>query len=480
MHMKPLNRTSAHAAVILILGCAAISMAQVHPNKTPQPAAGQEGGATPAVGPPPAPVGTPPPASGASSNQPADRDWKLANEPLLLLPEADQNLLQTAPPHLSIPHIKSLVEDLAQRDVAAAVPDSGRSNCTDKSEPWIIQTAVWDPDKDDKPVRVETYLYDPKKPPKVQKDLQRTRVYGSKKACFVLLAYVSAAAQNGAPAANMNSLLHSQGQLAAGDASTFMAIGGAPANGKDAAGPAVYVRKVQASIGQFYAAKAKTPAPLQDLIYLLTLSKFAQGLVPGKTSTTSAWIFGLNQVDNLPDPSDMWAQTGRPGSEFNPTAFTPYSAEVQFDNEGYYWYDFSVSFPVNKVDALEYNQGDSTVRTRQVDLKAVYATGNLFLHKADIKDPTTLWVPRLLFGIGIQGKPFDRMFVGAGFGFGFLHWAPLQAVQPFAGLGFNRVSQVQGTGASAVVEGRTIHKLVVGINVPVKSVVDRLKSSSGK
>ena len=130
------------------------------------------------------------------------------------------------------------------------------------------------------------------------------------------------------------------------------------------------------------------------------------------------------------------------------------------------------------MDALEYNEGDNNVQTKQVDLKAVYATANLFLMKGDIKDPSTLWVPRLLFGIGIRGKAFDRMFVGAGFGFGFLHWAPLQAVQPFAGLSFNRIYVKQGAGTSAILEGHTVHKLVVGINIPVKSVVDRLKSNN--
>ena len=217
-------------------------------------------------------------------------------------------------------------------------------------------------------------------------------------------------------------------------------------------------------------------APLQDLKDLLSLAKSGQSGGAKRTDTAPTWIFGLNQVDSLPVPSDMWMQTGRPGSEFNPTDFTPFSPEVQFDNEGYYWYDFSIALPLNSVDALEYNENDNLVQTKQVDLKTVYATANLFLKKADIKDHATLWVPRLLFGIGIRGKPYDRMFVGGGFGFGFLHWAPLQAVQPFAGLSFNRIYVKEGTGATAVQVGHTVHKLVVGINVPVKSVVDRLKS----
>ncbi|MBS1858523.1 MAG: hypothetical protein JST11_24355 [Acidobacteria bacterium] len=484
--MRSTKRVAASAAVLLMLSGASLSLAQaVNPQKKPQPS-GDTGGPTSSDDTTAGPKGTAP-AGGGGNDQPADRQWKLANEPLMLLPAADQNLPKTKPPYLAVPDIQALIKDLAARNVAGVVPDSDRKNCTDPTEPWIIQAAVWSADKDDKPARVETYLYDPRKPPAKQEDLQRTRIYGSKKACFVLLVYASAASREAVRAAatrnpqtqaNVAKLLRGPDELASGDAKAFMPVAGEPGVGDRGAGEGLFVRKLHAATGQFYAAKGKTAAPLQDLISLLSLGKFLQGKSGGTTATAPVWIFGLNEVDDLPEPSDLWLQTGRPGPEVNPTAFTPYSPEVQFDNEGYYWYDFSVAFPVNKVDALEYNQGDSVVQTRQVDLKAVYATGNLFLHKADIKDPSTLWVPRLLFGIGIQGKPFDRMFVGAGFGFGFLHWAPLQAVQPFAGLSFNRVAQVEGSGSSAVVASRTIHKLVVGINVPVKSVVDRLKSSS--
>jgi hypothetical protein len=463
---------------ILMLACAVGSgMAQGNVKKgAPQKGAG---GATPAAGAPALPGGSAngAPAGGAAdSNKPADREWKLVNQPLMLLPPDDQKLLSTRPPHLDMKNVKALVDDLRTRDVVPPVPDSDRKNCTDKSAPWIIQTAVFDTTQDDaKPVRVETYLYDPRKPPKEQKDLQRTRIYGSKTACFMLAAYVAAAAVE---SPGGRSLARGDSQLGS-DGADFKPMPGEPGTNGGTAGPAVYVKKANLKFAQFYAAKQKTPAPLQDFENLLTLAGVLQSAQAdkGPTPTVPTWIFGLNQVDNLPLPSDMWLQTGAPGGEFNPTDFTTLSKEVQFDNEGYYWYDFSITLPVNKVDALEYNGGDSTVQTKQTDLKTVYATANLFLMKADIKDPSTLWVPRLLFGIGIRGKPYDRMFVGAGFGFGFLHWAPLQAVQPFAGLSFNRTYVKDGTGTSTVLTGRSVRKLVIGINVPVKSVADRLKSS---
>ncbi len=464
---------------ILALACTtAGSMAQddspmtIKPVKTPK----EVGGATDAKGSPTQPGGNAATTQKSSGNKPADRDWKLANEPFLWLPEKDQNLLSAKPPHIKLSNISAMVADLSALDVAGATPDaSDRKNCSDKTIPWIIQTAVWAPGSDAKPARVETYLYDAAKPPKQQKDLQRTRIYGSKKTCYVLLAYVSAAAIE--PESNV--VAHDRSTLGS-DGQDFIELAGEPRTKGQAIGK-IEVRKGQVAIGQFFAAKKKTPAPLQDLKDLLSFTVKGQASGTGaKTPVTSTWIFGLTELDNLPVPSDLWVQTGIPGTDYNPTDFTSLSEEVQFDNEGYYWYDFSIAFPLNKVDALEYNENDNNVQTRQVDLKTVYATANLFLMKADIKDPSTLWVPRLLFGIGIRGHPYDRMFVGAGFGFGFIHWAPLEAIQPFAGLSFNRIYVKQGTETSAILAGHTVHKLAVGINIPVKSVVDSLKNNSSK
>jgi hypothetical protein len=438
------------------------------------------GGSTPPGKTAPRPTGTSK-AGDNTDNKPAQRDWKLANQPAMLLPDADQGKLTDGKaPFLPYAKAEALVADLAglKLKVAATLKDSmgstDRKDCTDPSIPWIIQAAVFDPENPAAltPARVETYLYSSKSKPAKQEDLQKTRIYASQKACFVLLVRGDVAvdtAQN--PISNPE-------RLEGSDAANFTPLPPFRAPGKEQTGHEVFVRKLHANAGQFYAAKKKTPAPLQDLEDLLKFAGLFQATrAGGPVATKPMWIFGMNQIDNLPVPSDMWVQTGKPGSEVNPTAFTPFAPEVQFDNEGYYWYDFSVTFPLNKVDALEYNENDSNVQTKQVDLKTVYATANLFFQKADIKNPSTLWMPRLLFGIGIRGKPYDRMFVGAGFGLNkIIKWAPLAAAQPFAGLGFNRVYVKDGTGAAAVLKGREIRKLVVGINVPVKSVVDRLKA----
>jgi hypothetical protein len=372
-------------------------------------------------------------------------------------------------PFLTWNNAQGLVTDLLGQPLAATLQDKmrtpDRKGCTDASIPWIIQAVVFDPEKPDDitPAATETYLYLAKKAPTKQEDLQKTRIYGSSKACFVLLVYGAVAVDDTGALDDAN--LTPLPPVARKEEVT-------PKDGH------VFVRSLHAAVGQFYAAKKKTPAPLQDLLYLLQLSGFGQA---GKAAVPvkPMWLVGMEEVDNLPEPSDMWVQAGRPGGKTNPTAFTPVAPEVQFDNEGYYWYDFSVTFPLNKVDALEYNQNDNNVQTRQVDLKTVYATANVFLGRADIKDPATLWRPRLLFGIGIRGKPYDRMFVGAGFGLNkFIKWSPLASVQPFAGLSFNRVYQKEGTGTAAVLRGREVRKLVIGINLPVKSVVDRMKSNS--
>lgn len=450
-------------------------------NPAPKGRGGTKGGSgsTPSNPAPTGPAGAAT-GAGAGDDKPAQRKWKLANQPIGLLPAAEQAKLNVSSPFIEAGKAKDLVTGMSKLQLVGTLPKamqtSNRKGCNDASIPWIIQTVAFDPEAADAttPAAVETYLYLPSKPPAKQEDLQKTRIYGSKKGCFALLVY-------GAVAVNADGVpISDPAQLAGSNAADFRALPPVPKDTKPVAkGGQVFVPAKHAAVGQFYAAKKKTPAPLQDLIYLLQLAGFAEGAQDKPAvKVRHMWLVSTQEIDELPVPSDMWVQCGNPGSAINPTAFKPFAPEVQFDNEGYYWYDFSVTFPLNKVDALEYNENDSIVQTKQVDLKTVYATGNIFLGPADIKDPPTLWRPRLLFGIGLRGKPYDRMFVGAGFGLNkFIKWSPLEAVQPFAGLSFNRVYEKDGSGTAAVLRGREIRKLVVGINVPVKSVVDRLKNS---
>jgi hypothetical protein len=467
---------AAYVIAYLMLLCAFSTMSAQNAGKGGKDTKAQSGETPPPADAPAPPKGTPKAAATTDDSKPAERDWKLANVPVRLW-EGDAPVLHAdRSPFVHWDEIAKVVQALAafatNNPLKAAMTGDNRKECTDVTIPWIVQAAVLSNDLPDPATpAVETYLYWAKQPPKKQEDLEKTRIYGQQKACFALLVYGEVAARI---KGTERVAVSSQEEIAGSDRPSFKEL-----SAGRLAGGGVWVRSTDLSVGQFYAAKKKTPAPLQDLIALLGLGKALAQVAPTPepVPTLRRWLVGTNQIENLPVPSDMWVQAGKPGSALRPTAFSAFAPEVQFDNEGKYWYDFSVTFPVNNINAIEYNQGDNNVQTREVDLKTVYATANVFLWPADIKDPSTLWAPRLLFGIGLRGKPFDRMFIGAGFGLNkFIKWAPLAAVQPFAGLSFNRVYEKLGAGADAVLKGREIHKLVIGINVPVKSVVDRLKS----
>jgi hypothetical protein len=106
---------------------------------------------------------------------------------------------------------------------------------------------------------------------------------------------------------------------------------------------------------------------------------------------------------------------------------------------------------------------------------------NLMLHPVDLSEPGyNIW-PRLLVGFPLASSPWDKLFAGGAIG---LPWKPFQNFQFFAGATFIRDTKpatlTPGSIATTAqlqndLRLQTTPKLTVGINVPVKSVIDKLK-----
>ena len=151
-----------------------------------------------------------------------------------------------------------------------------------------------------------------------------------------------------------------------------------------------------------------------------------------------------------------------------------------FNDEQLYWWDASIGIPVHKIKDLQYSSSDNTVVASQVGKQSAYAMFNLMLYPVDLSDPKSNVWPRILVGFPLSSSPLDRLFAGGAIG---IPLKPLRNFQFFAGATFNRSKQPATlTAGSAATNARlqndlrikTIPKFTFGINVPVKSVLDKL------
>jgi hypothetical protein len=105
---------------------------------------------------------------------------------------------------------------------------------------------------------------------------------------------------------------------------------------------------------------------------------------------------------------------------------------------------------------------------------------NMMLHPVDLSDPKSEAWPRILVGFPLSSSPWDKLFAGGAIG---VPLKPLQNFQFFAGATFSINSQPTSLSAGSTATNaqlqndlrvKTTAKFTFGINVPVKSVLDKL------
>jgi hypothetical protein len=152
-----------------------------------------------------------------------------------------------------------------------------------------------------------------------------------------------------------------------------------------------------------------------------------------------------------------------------------------YNDEQLYWWDASIGIPVHKIKDLQYSDSNNTVTASQVDKQSAYAMFNVMLHPVDLSDPGNNKWPRILVGFPLASSPWDKLFAGGAVG---LPLKPFKDFQFFAGATFLRTKQpatlAPGDAADPAqlqndLRIKTTPKFTFGINVPVKSVIDRLK-----
>jgi hypothetical protein len=231
----------------------------------------------------------------------------------------------------------------------------------------------------------------------------------------------------------------------------------------------------------------RTPANIANLKTILGLLFGAQGKDASclDIPTSDGILWGAGQIDNIGLPSDVSIAGYAVDADHKPTDDERTEKQIGavgfYNDEQLYWWDASIGIPVHKIKDLQYSDSNNTVVASQVDKQSVYAMFNLMVRPADLSDPkSNLW-PRLLVGFPLASSPWDKLFAGGGIG---IPLKPFKDFQFFAGATFIRSKQpaTLGAGSGATdaqlqndLRLKTTPKFTFGINVPVKSVIEKLR-----
>ena len=235
----------------------------------------------------------------------------------------------------------------------------------------------------------------------------------------------------------------------------------------------------------------RTPANVRNLQAILGLL-FGQSHAAGTCAKLVAndTLWGAGRLENLSLPSDITIAGYELKSDLADNKAIPdaersasqLGSKEKYIDEQLYWWDASIGIPVHKIKDLNYSDTDNTVTATQVDRQSAYAMFNLMLMPVDLSNPKDNIKPRLLVGFPLASNPWDKLFAGGALG---LPLKPLRNFQFFAGMTFLRTTKpatlTAGDPASSAqlqndLKIKTTPKFTFGINVPVLSVIDKLKN----
>jgi hypothetical protein len=233
----------------------------------------------------------------------------------------------------------------------------------------------------------------------------------------------------------------------------------------------------------------RTPANIANLKMLLGLiSKSAESEQACIRIRADDGLWGAGRIDDISSPSDVTIagysvdDPSRPVKEEERTKDQIGSVGA-YDDEQLYWWDASIGIPVHKIKDLQYSDSNNTVTATQVSKQSAYAMFDLMLRPVDLSDSgDSKWqLPRILVGFPLASSPWDKLFAGGAIG---IPWGPFKDFQFFAGSTFLSGSKPKtlsagSTATTAQLQNdltiKTTSKFTFGINVPVKSVIDKLK-----
>lgn len=204
---------------------------------------------------------------------------------------------------------------------------------------------------------------------------------------------------------------------------------------------------------------AKIPINVQHLLAafrLATLPKAQAGLVAADKPAA----LGYGVLERMDTPSDVvlfGVDTSKPAM---------LGSEVEFDNEGKYWWDVSVAVPANKLTLIEYSETNGVFGPKTINKQSIFAAVNVYPIPVDLKEGNLRWIlPRILLGLGLTGRPGDSFLVGGAWG--------IKELQFFAGSSF-AARRVPVAGTQNQFDQRYASRFSFGLNVPVFDVLKKM------
>lgn len=207
----------------------------------------------------------------------------------------------------------------------------------------------------------------------------------------------------------------------------------------------------------------------QSLLHLLELLKLATTVATGqaaaktKTAPVRVSYYGVGIDQGIPKTCDITALP----TELIGAKLELRGQKLVIDNEGKAFWDISVGVPATKLTALEYSETTARFDPKAVNKQTIFGLVNLFYPmdlKGQAKERGVLRLLeflhlRALAGLGVTGRPGDRLFIGGGIG--------IKQLQIFAGTAFVSSQVTVGTK----LETRLRSQFSMGVNIPVGAAV---------
>lgn len=212
----------------------------------------------------------------------------------------------------------------------------------------------------------------------------------------------------------------------------------------------------------------KLPAPVQNLTSVLGLLQAASAATLTMETTPGALMAG-QIYDIAAVPSDITVTgTLTAGPSISPQ--TVALGTKTFDDEGRYFWDVSVGLPLKSVTDVNLDSTDPALLPKSIDRQNLFAVLNIFFVPVDTKDVQRRLIPHLVVGVAIAKRPLDKVLVGGSVGLSF--------AEVFAGWRWDRTPRTDpssATGTTIDASSPYARSVVVGLNVPVRTITDYFK-----
>jgi hypothetical protein len=215
----------------------------------------------------------------------------------------------------------------------------------------------------------------------------------------------------------------------------------------------------------------KLPAPIQNLQDAIGMVQGALAEQSLLTLTERVGLYAGDIYDIHHVPSDITIT----GQLINATPLESTTLELgkqTYDNEGLYYWDVSLGIPVTSVTQLDFEASGGQVFAKEVDSTQLMALMNIFWRPMDTKNVKFALIPSPIVGVALAKKPLTKILAGLSIG--------LNKVQVYGGYQWSQIEKapVEAEGVTAPTEDTTEYQgdWVIGINVPVRQVIDFLKA----